>query len=534
MTSTAHPSAEDVRRALRSPSAYPGVVDSVEVIETHISHVYLAGDRVYKVKKPLRLPFLDASTLDRRRELCDQEVRLNRRWAGDVYRGVVEIRAGAGGEVRVGGGDGEVVEVAVEMDRLPGDRMLDRRLERGDVDHEVIDRVVESLVRFHAGAATGPEVDAHGRPDAVAATVAGNLDEWIDAGGVPAPIARHLRAWIERTLRELRPLMQRRVAEGRIREGHGDLHAGNVCLLDESVVAYDCIEFEPAFRCIDVAAEVAFLAMDLASRGFAGFADALARRYAERAEDAELRSLLPLYQVHYAIVRAKVAGLLARDESADEDVRRSAERRARAAAVLAVRLTLPPFLALTCGLPGSGKSTVAREIGSAFEAFVLRSDVERKRLAGVAPTESRRAADRSGIYTPAWNDRVYDHLLERAEERLARGRSVVVDAAFPSAARRAPFVDLARRRHAPLVVIRLDTREEVAGERLRARAADPTEASDAGPAVRDAARARHEPPSEIPARELLVFRDDDALPDLPFRLAEQLVIASSQPPRSPR
>lgn len=260
--------------ALSRPTAYPHGPASVELVQTHLSLVFLAGDRVYKVKKPLDLGFVDYTTLERRRRFCDDEVRLNHRLAPGVYQGVVPITRDPDGRLRVDG-DGETLEVAVEMLRLPRERMLDRLLAAGEIDNEQMNALAEMLALFHAEARTGEGVDEYGTPEAVAFNVRENFEQTeafaaepgsagaAGVGTITPTLHTFLRVAAERFLTSEHELLQRRLRGKRIRDGHGDLHAGNVCMTDEGIRIYDRIEFAPRFRCGDVACDLAFLAMDL-------------------------------------------------------------------------------------------------------------------------------------------------------------------------------------------------------------------------------------------------------------------------------
>ena len=298
---------------LTRPEAYENPPEEVEFRQTHISLLFFAGARVYKVKKAVDLGFLDFTTLEKRRHYCDEEVRLNRRLAANVYLGAVPITRTAEGRFSFVG-DGPAVEWAVEMVRLPERGMFAEMLERGEIDNEQMNSMVSLLARFHADAPTGPGVDEYASPAAIRTNVEQNLEQLSSsvASGILSPaqyaFLKHRR---QRFLESRAELLERRVHEGRARDGHGDLHAGNLCLTDDGIVVYDCIEFSRQFRCADVAADVAFLAMDLDQRGYPGFSAYLVKRYAEVADDPDLREVIGFYKGYRAVVRGKVAALTA-------------------------------------------------------------------------------------------------------------------------------------------------------------------------------------------------------------------------------
>ncbi|MHC4448364.1 MAG: phosphotransferase, partial [Planctomycetota bacterium] len=231
--------------------------------QTHVSLIFLAGDHVYKIKKPVRLDFLDFSTLEKRRYFCEEEVRLNRRLSPEVYLGVVPVVRTDGGIRLDATPAGEVVDYAVCMRRLPEDRMLERLLEAGSVNEAMLDEIVAVLAGFHRRAPGGPEVDRHARPAVIRELILGNLAELpcrleesgLSAGSLLGPLTEAAEGFLS----ERRDLLEQRIAEGRIREGHGDLHVGNICMTDGRVVIYDCIEFDMALRCVDTARDVGFL-----------------------------------------------------------------------------------------------------------------------------------------------------------------------------------------------------------------------------------------------------------------------------------
>jgi aminoglycoside phosphotransferase family enzyme/predicted kinase len=519
---------------LSRPEAYAHRPGSVELVETHISLVFLAGDRVYKVKKALDLGFLDYSTLERRRLCCEEEIRLNERLAPGVYLGVVPITREADGSLRVAG-QGPSVEVAVEMRRLPAQRMLDRLLAAGEIDNEQMDALAELLARFHGRSATGPGIDEFGALAAVAFNTRENFEQTepfvARPGGIgPAGIRTvspelhaFLREASERFLERESALLDKRLREGCIRDGHGDLHAGNVCLTDAGILVYDCIEFAPRFRCGDVACDLAFLAMDLDYRGFRGFARYLVRRYAEHARDRDLEKLVGFYKGYRAVVRAKVASIGAASAGLPPESRENRRLEAMRYFHLAAAYELPPVLMLTCGLPASGKTTAARFLAAPFEALSLRSDTRRKLLGGVPPSMHASAEFGQGIYTPGMTEQTYRALLDDADPALRSGRSVVVDASFSRAAQRASFAELARSLGAPFLVVETTASEETIRERMALRARDPHEASDADIGVYLGMRDTYEAPSELHDRHVLHAPAGEPAEETTARAIDKLV-----------
>jgi len=530
----APPTQAELVEALTRPDAYPHRPPAVEVGHTHISHLFFAGDRVYKVKRPVDLGFLDFTTLERRHRFCREEVRLNRRLTPETYLGVVPVTRAPDGALRVEG-EGEVVEWAVAMRLLPRERMLDRLLERGEVDNGQMQALAELLADFHARAPTGEGVDRYGTPDAVAELVLGNLAELdpyvgpLEGSAAPGAVlsperrsflAARLRAFTERE----RELLQRRVEGGRIREGHGDLHAANICYADAQIAIYDCIEFSAAFRCGDVAADLAFLSMDVAHRGYPAFARYLVRAYALCAQDRELRRLVPFYAAHRALVRAKVAAIGAGDASAPDAERAARHLEALAYVDRATGFALPPALLLTCGLPASGKSWLGHRLARPLDAAVHRSDVRRKRLARAARAARTESGFDRGAYTPEMTERTYRDLLERAVKSLLAGRSVVVDATFARRDHRAAFVDAAARLGAPWLLVHSTASEARTAERMARRAGDAREPSEADFAVYLRARERFEAPDELPAdRVVVVESGHEPVEEVTARVLDRLV-----------
>ncbi len=480
--------------SLSRPEAYSHPVTDFEVHQTHISVVFLAGPFAYKIKKPVNLGFLDFSTLEKRKHYCDEEVRLNRRMAPHVYLGVTPITSEPDAPARVGPltpgpsplderGEKNVIEWAVQMKRLPAEATLECRLERGAVTAEQIRVLAQRVAEFHRHAEANERIAAFGRFAVVAENARDNFTQAEALVGVtvtPAVFER-LRALTETHLSRLRDLMETRAKASVPRDTHGDLHLDHVYLFpDEAppndLVIIDCIEFADRFRFADPIADMAFLVMDLAFHGRRDLARLLTDAYFEASGNEAGRGLLPYYSAYRAVIRAKVEGMkLGKPEIAPVEQQR-AKQSARAHWLVALgELEAPtrkPALVLVAGLPGSGKSTIAHAIAGPGNFHVLRSDVVRKELAGVAETMEFN----QGIYTDAWTERTYAEVLRRCEELLWHGERVLIDANFRDHKCRLPFFDAARRWGVPIVFIQCTTSPEVTHARLQARRNDASDA----------------------------------------------------------
>jgi aminoglycoside phosphotransferase family enzyme/predicted kinase len=506
-------------RALLDPAAYPDPRPAdVELRQTHISYVLLAGERVYKIKKPVALGFLDYSTPRRRAYYCRREVELNRRFAPAVYVGVEPITRQRGA-VRLGG-SGRVLERAVVMRRLPAAGMLTELLATGAATPGLLAHIARRVAACHTTAASGPRVARYGVPGAVRRSVESNLARCAPFVGrtLPAAAYRHLRTWTAAFLRAHRGLLRRRVLEGRIRDAHGDLHAASICVVSgpawrqgslvawtpadpPEVVLFDCIEFSARLRCTDVAAEVAFLAMDLDHYGRADLRDAFIAAYVAASGDVELPVLLPFYQSYRATVRGLVASIAADEGSFDAAGRAAQRALARSYFDLAYHAYAGgaprPLLLLLGGLPASGKSTLARELAGRLALVPLNSDVVRKQQAGLAPWARGPAGYGAGLYTTRATDATYEALLDAARTWLERGVSVALDASFRRADHRRAAVAFAKALDVPWLAVECVCAPETARARLDARAADTRAASDADWSIYQRLAAEWEPWVEV-------------------------------------
>lgn len=468
-------------QALLDPRCYPHPVEAVRLIETHISWLLLTGSFAYKIKKPVRFEFVDFHTLDQRRHYCLEELRLNRRLAPEIYLDVVPI-AGTPASPVVGG-EGTAIEYAVRMREFSQDDLLDHRLAAGRITPQHIDALGDICARFHAQAAIAVDASPYGDPEQLLAPAVANfrtIDALIRGDAVHTRVER-LRAWTLAEHARLTDTFARRKQDHRIRECHGDMHLGNIALIGERITVFDCIEFNDDFRWIDVMNEMAFAIMDLAARGRPDFGQRLLNRYLESSADYAGLAVLRFYLVYRALVRAKVSCIRACQSQADAPVREAQWRDFTQHIALAESFAqpCPAFLAITCGLSGSGKTHASQTALEHTHAVRIRSDVERKRLGGLSPFESSGSARDQGIYSAQMSDATFHRLAELARGIVAAGYSVIVDAAFIRRDRRTTFRDLAAALRVPFVVIQCSADEEVLAARIERRRIAGSDASEA-------------------------------------------------------
>jgi len=493
--------------SLLQPDAYPHAVAGVELVETHISWVFLTGELAYKIKRPVRYDFVDLRAAEQRAFFCREELRLNRRFAPELYLDVCTVTL-EGGRARIGG-TGEVIDHAVRMRQFRREEELVVLLTRGALAPAELATFARELAELHAQLPPADAAQHWGRPEDVQALLQRNLVECLQAAaeiGV-AGAACGLREPYHARLEAARPWLDARRGSGKVRECHGDLHAGNIVRYGGRLRAFDCLEFEPAFRWIDVAEELASLFMDLLARQCGAHAYAFLNGYLFQSGDYPACRGLRLYGAHRALVRAKVAALRALD-AAGEDARVSsrAEHHRYVACARALLQPAPPRLILTCGVSGSGKTWLAERLALELGAVHVRSDVERKRLAGLSERQRSAAGLDEGAYSAQMTEQVYARLRECAAEALGGGFPVIVDATFQQRAERARFRALAEDCSAALDVILCQAPQPVLQARIAERRRTQADASEADERVLHLQQARFDP--ILPAEKLAVIDAD--------------------------
>ena len=488
--------------ALLQPARYPHPVERVELVQTHGAWVLLAGAFAYKIKKPVRFPFMDFSTLVARRQACEAEVRINRRFqqadrpATHLYLGVVPI-LGTPDDPRWGAEsdtpDRMALEYAVRMRRFDEAARLDHLCQRGALTPEQVRGLARRMAGFQARAAVAGAQQPWGHATAAMRWPRENFTSLRSLLRAPADAAQvqALSDWTEQRFAAIEPLLSRRRQKERVREGHGDLHLGNLVLIGEGEAAealpFDAIEFNDELRWIDVASEMAFTWMDLLDHGQPGLANTLLSEWLDASGDVSATSVWDFFAVYRATVRAKVAAIRATQQagSAAGDTSLPEARRYLG---LARRITQPPRpqLVITHGLSGSGKTLASGrwlQAETTGRAVRLRSDVERKRLHGLSPLAPSGSGLNTGLYRPQAHEETYASLRSRARMLLREGWSVVVDAAFLRQAERQAFASLAQAEGCPFQILACEAPDDALRQRITARAAAGQDASEATLAV---------------------------------------------------
>lgn len=459
--------------ALQNPAVFSHPTERFEVVETHISILLLTGPCVYKFLKPLDLGFLDFTSLQQRRHFCEEALRLNSRHAAEIYQDVIAITGDINSpEIN---GEGEVLEYALRMRQFDRNRELDKLAAKGELTPAIIDRLATAIAGFHekADSRTGSDIQC------VIDPVRQNLDHLEKAlAGDPVYHDRimQLQQWSYSEYERLQSTFESRMAEGFVRECHGDMHLGNIVLLDSEPVLFDCIDFSEQLRWIDVINDLAFLIMDLHEHEVVHHARRLLNRYLEISGDYTGLGVLRFYLVYRALVRAKIAAI--RQDQHDDDASMDECHHYTDLAGTFIE-PVHPVLFITCGLSGSGKTRIGGMLLEYNGAVRVRSDVERKRLRGLTAGESSHSSLGADMYSADMSRRTYSRLAELARTVIDAGYSAIVDATFLDEARRQTFMQLAGECNVPFVILYCHAGEATLRQRILQRAAAGGDASEA-------------------------------------------------------
>ncbi|MGE5306782.1 MAG: AAA family ATPase [Alphaproteobacteria bacterium] len=491
--------------AMMEPDFYPKPPNEVTHKETHISHLFFAGDLVYKIKKAARHSFLDFSTASKRRHFLSEELRLNRRLAPSVYLAVVPIAHNPSGW-RLSA-EGEAVEYALVMRRLPEKRMLSFLLDTHQVTSEMMHDLAELIANFHAAAPPARRIESQRHLAVLEKLWNENMADLQPFIGnlIDCDVYRIVNTFGREFLRGQRALLTQRAEQGWIRDIHGDLHCEHICFAPEGIQVFDCIEFSSQLRCGDVASEVGLLLMDLEVRGGKAMAKAFLSRYCELLQDPELPLLLPFYECYRALVRGKLNAIRSQGKGG------AATRYFHYAA----RITwepLRPFLVLLCGLTGSGKTTLAEELSQRLDLPVFSSDAIRKSL------DAKPGYDHGpmtvGISRQPMAEKTYGKIVRDAEKQILTGRGAILDATFAQRANREKVSRMAAKHSVPVFLIHCFATDAIIKERLVHQAGEGIDLSDGRWKIYVEQKAKCEPPSEIPVQNYLELNTVQPVADL--------------------
>ncbi len=468
---------------LQNPTLYSHPVTQFEVIETHISWVLLTGNYAYKIKKPVNFGFLDFSTLGKRHYYFEEELRLNRRLAPDLYLEVVVITGDE--EQPEINGNGPILEYAVKMRQFPQSNVLVNLLKSGQLSDEDFDELAGVIANFHGEVEIADDSMNFGSPDKIIKPVLENFLQIRQSLIHPLNVGlRLLEEWSRLEHQRLVSVFEYRKKHGFIRECHGDLHLANIVRLEKKIIPFDGIEFNNNLRWIDVMSEVAFLVMDLKAHQRQDFGFRFLNSYLEQTGDYQGLQVLRFYCVYRAMVRAKI-NIFNCQQHKDEQSFAKAYQEYNNYLQLASEYTQMGSrkLVICHGLSGSGKTVVSQLLLQHLPAIRIRSDVERKRLFGMAPEEQSHSGLKSGLYSPEINEQTYLHLLELAKIIINSGFSVVVDATFLKHQQRRLFLNLAFELNIPMTIVSCQAKDSVLRQRVIKREQVGNDASEAGIAV---------------------------------------------------
>ncbi len=471
---------------MQNPQLYDPQPQTVEIIQTHISAVFLTGTYAYKIKKPVDFGFLDFSTLEKRKHFCSEEIRLNKRLAPDIYLEVVPITKEQNHIVI--NGSGTPVEYAVKMKQFPQKNIMTTQLQQHKITKQTIEELGNILIGFYIQAAHNKEIDSYGKPESVQQNIDENFEQTQNIIGTV--INKETYTFIKKANDTFftynKNLFDQRIKEDKIRECHGDLHSGNIVISTKPIV-FDCIEFNKRFRYIDIASDIGFLAMDLDYQNHPYLSSHLIHHYLIHSNDTTLHNVLNFYKSYRAYVRGKVIGFQLNDPHIETDKKQTLINIGKkyfefshyyASLFLQDLQQKKPLLMLVGGLSGTGKSTIAQKLAIDYHAILLNTDVVRKKIHNIDIYEKHHDAPNTGLYNPKKVEETYKKVLELAEQHLKEGHNVVLDATFQQQKHRTHAHQLAQHHNSQFLQIQCICDEDVIQQRLQKRVQEQN-ASDA-------------------------------------------------------
>lgn len=468
--------------ALQNPALYDHPVTEFKLYQTHISWVLLTGEYAYKIKKPMDFGFLNFTTLEQRQHFCQQELKLNQRLAPEIYLDVLPI-SGSEGAPELGD-DSAPFEYAIKVKQFDNDQLLSVLQANDGLTQEHMDGLAQQIASFHADIAKADDSTVLGDPAEVLAPAQQNFDqikEMLSDKAVLNQLAQ-LEGWMRDTFTRLEPLFAKRKQNGMVRECHGDIHLGNAVVIDGSVTLFDGIEFNDEFRWIDVISDVAFLVMDLEAHAEDKLARHFINLYLELTGDYEGLQLLSFYKSYRAMVRAKVTRFMLADPNIDDAARSNLEADYQRYIDLAESYTMfeQPFMLITHGVSGSGKSSISRAVIQELGVIRIRSDVERKRLFGLDANDRSHSDLDAGIYTPEATEQTYQRLIELADGIIHSATPVIIDATNLKRWQRDALREKAEQLAVPALTLSFTASEETLRRRVKKRHIEGDDASEAG------------------------------------------------------
>ncbi len=462
---------------LKNPSLYGSDVDNVNVLQTHISFVALTGEYAYKIKKPVNFGFLDFSTLEKRKQFCKEELRLNKRLCPDIYLDVIPLTQN--NDHLELNGKGPVVEYAVKMKEFPQDKIMTTLLKKGAINEKTIENLCSILVDFYRRNTSTEEIKRYGTRDAVKKNIDENFEQ--TASVVGKTISKETYAYLkqanEQFFQKNKDVFSQRIAAGTIQDCHGDLHSGNI-VVDDDICIFDCIEFNKRFRYCDVASDIGFLAMDLDYQNHPYLSSNLIQMYVEKSGDTGIFNVLNFYKSYRAHVRGKVIGFKLNDPTIDDAEKQDTVTTANKyyalskyyASLFLLDLTNEKtLLFMVSGLTGTGKSTLSLKIAIDYHAQRLNTDVIRKELAGIDKYQRHHDPMNTGLYAPEKVSTTYETVMEKASTLLKQGYNVVLDATFQKKKYRALAQKVAARHNARFVALHCVSPDHVVKQWLEER-----------------------------------------------------------------